>query len=116
MCDVAVEKAFQLLVDKVSQLQSPLFKTLFEDKTLKVISTINPLGAFFEIRVSDVDCFLKTIPEILTTFLVAQLLKIAQAETTLACDILINIAGGNMKAKMKMLKSLRDRLAPSRAA
>lgn len=112
VCKAAVDKVFRLLTDKVERLQSSLFETTFDGTTLKVFSKGNPEGAFFEVIASDVDCFLKTIPEILTTFLVAQLLKIAQAENTHTCDILINTAGVNMKAKMRMLKSLTARLAP----
>lgn len=84
----------------------PFFSVTYADHLFKIS------GARSEIAISiqDLTCDLDNIPEILAIYIIAQMLKIAQADTLDGCDRSISDAQVHIAAKLRMLEAVHGKL------
>lgn len=62
----------------------------------------------FVINASDIPCFVEGIPEIMTIYIVAQLLKIARATTPAEIETAALKAAGSINAKIAVLHQMNQ--------
>lgn len=113
-CPVVTERVMRMVAAQVGLAEPSLFRVDFQESTkvFRVLSNTPDQGPEIAIPLANVSCLLDTIPEILMSYVVAQLLKIAQATDQVACDALILVARVNIDRKMRTLVTVQSKVSP----
>lgn len=102
-CQLALREAFTVLVQKVNKnlcfsldLAGDVFTVTLKKTKAKLIT----------VTLKDIPCRLSAVPEILSLYIVAQLLKVAQKSAVDKCEENITDAGVYIKEKIEVLMKL----------
>lgn len=105
VCKVSVDSALALIVEKLDNRLG--FKVSRSDAVLSIAIE----GRTITVDYNSIPCFMDTIPEMITSYLVAQLLEVATAET-LKGEAL-DRANANIMAKLVVLHQMEKVVNPA---
>lgn len=116
-CQSELNEAIQAIVPMANNLKYEggkdvkLFEIKVRDDTVVIVMMpYNENNPFITVALKDVPCILPAMPEIFTQYMVAQLLKIAQARTAADCRQLMLRSKNNIASKLRVLQAVHDKL------